>query len=59
MVIRHVRESTNFLFNVVSGGCCGEYVARAVYVEEVDKLLTVSVVERLLTKESTALPTQL
>jgi hypothetical protein len=50
MVVRHIRESTNFLFNVVSGSCCSEYLATAVYVEEVDKLLTVSMVECVLTK---------
>jgi hypothetical protein len=27
MVVRRVRKFTNFLFNVVSGGCCSEYLA--------------------------------
>jgi hypothetical protein len=38
MVIRHVRKPTNFLFNVLPGGCCSEYLPTAAYVEEVDKL---------------------
>jgi hypothetical protein len=38
MVDRHVRKFTKFLFNVVSGGCCSEYLVTAAYVEEVDKL---------------------
>jgi hypothetical protein len=35
MVVHHVREPNNFLFNVLSGGCCSEYLATAVLVEEV------------------------
>jgi hypothetical protein len=30
MVVQHVRKSTNFVFNVLSGGCCSEYLATAV-----------------------------
>jgi hypothetical protein len=38
MVGHHVRKPTNFIFNVLSGGCCREYLGTAVFVEEVDNL---------------------
>jgi hypothetical protein len=38
MLFHHVRKPTNFLFNVLSGGCCSEYLATALFVEEVDNL---------------------
>jgi hypothetical protein len=38
MVVHHVRKPTNFLFNVLSGGCCSEYLATAAFFEEVDNL---------------------
>jgi hypothetical protein len=38
MVDLHVRKSTDFLFILLSGGCCSEYQATATYVEDVDKL---------------------
>jgi hypothetical protein len=34
MLFHHVRNTTNFLFNVLSGGCCSEYLATAVFFEE-------------------------
>jgi hypothetical protein len=36
MVVHHVRRPTNILFNVLSGGCCSEYLATAAFVEGVD-----------------------
>jgi hypothetical protein len=38
MVIHYVRKPTNFVLNVYSGGCCSEYLATAVFVEQVDSL---------------------
>jgi hypothetical protein len=38
MVYHHVRKPTNSLFNVLSGGCCSEYLTTATFVEEVDNL---------------------
>jgi hypothetical protein len=38
MVVHHVRKSTDFLFNILPGGCCSEYLATAAYVEEADIL---------------------
>jgi hypothetical protein len=38
MVVRHVRKPSNFLYTVLSGGSCSEYLATAVFVEEVDSL---------------------
>jgi hypothetical protein len=32
------KEPTNFIFYVCSGGCCSEYLATAVIVEQVDNL---------------------
>jgi hypothetical protein len=34
MVFHHVRKATNFLFNVLSGECCSEYLATAAFFEE-------------------------
>jgi hypothetical protein len=34
--VHYVRKSTDFLFNVLSGGCCSYYLATAAFVEEVD-----------------------
>jgi hypothetical protein len=34
MAFHHVRKLTNFLFNVLSGWCCSEYLATAVVFEE-------------------------
>jgi hypothetical protein len=33
------KEVHYFLFNVLPGGSCSEYLSTAAYVEEVDKLL--------------------
>jgi hypothetical protein len=38
MVALNVRKYNNFLFNVLPGGSCSEYLPTAAYVEEVDKL---------------------
>jgi hypothetical protein len=38
MVVHHVRKLTDFLFNVLSGGCCSEYLTTAAFVEDVDNL---------------------
>jgi hypothetical protein len=38
MVVHHVRKPTNFLFNILSGGYCNEYLATAALVEEVGNL---------------------
>jgi hypothetical protein len=37
-IVHHVRKPTNFLFNVLSGGCCSEYLATAAFVEQADNL---------------------
>jgi hypothetical protein len=37
MVFHHVRKTNNFLFNVLSGGCCSDCLATAAFVE-VDNL---------------------
>jgi hypothetical protein len=51
MVVRHIRKSSNFLFSVLSGGCCSDYQAAAAVLEEVDNLFdTFSVVECVLTQ---------
>jgi hypothetical protein len=34
MVFHHVRKPTNFLFNVLSGGCCSEYLATDAFFED-------------------------
>jgi hypothetical protein len=38
MASLHVRKPTNFLFNILSGGCCGQYLAIAVFVGDVNNL---------------------
>jgi hypothetical protein len=38
VLFHHVRIPTNLLFNVLSGGCCSEYLATAAFVEEIDNL---------------------
>jgi hypothetical protein len=38
MIVHHVRKPTAFLFNVLLGGCCSEYLATAAFVEEVGNL---------------------
>jgi hypothetical protein len=38
MVVHYVRKLTEFLFNVLSGGCCSGYLVTAAFVEDVDNL---------------------
>jgi hypothetical protein len=38
MIIHHVREPPNILFDVLLGGCCSEYLATAAFVEEIVSL---------------------
>jgi hypothetical protein len=33
MVVHHIRKPTNFIFNVLSGDCCSDYLSTAVFVE--------------------------
>jgi hypothetical protein len=35
MILYDVRKPTNLFFNVLSGGCCSEYLATVAFVEEV------------------------
>jgi hypothetical protein len=39
MVVYHIRKPTDILFNILSGGCCSEYLVTAAFVQEVDNLL--------------------
>jgi hypothetical protein len=50
MVVHHVGKPNNFLFIVLSGGCCSDCLATAAFVEEVDNSLILSMVERKLTQ---------
>jgi hypothetical protein len=38
MVVHYVEKPTDFLFNVLSGGCCSEYLATAAFDQEIDNL---------------------